>query len=175
MKHFLLQKIVFFFIAISLVGCIEEEDISYEQTSFVQIGDVAPDFTVETINGQIITLSEHRDKIVLITFFSTTCNDCLAQFEYIKDKIVSFDAAKFLFLPIVRGEGYNTVERFQIDNNFTFDMGYDSKGSIYALYATRYVPRNYLIDHSGKIILLSAEPSTEQLDALLNQISELIQ
>lgn len=141
----------------------------------MQIGDVAPDFTVETINGQIITLSEHREKIVLITFFSTTCNDCHAQFEHIKDKIANFDTTKFLFLPIVRKEDRNSVERFQIDNKLAFDMGFDSKGAIYALYATRYVPRNYLVDHNGRVISISAEPSTEQLDALLNQISELIQ
>ena len=52
-------------------------------------------------------------------------------------------------------------------------MGFDPEGEIYALYATRYVPRNYLIDSDGRVISISAEPSPTQLDALLSTITEI--
>ena len=52
-------------------------------------------------------------------------------------------------------------------------MGFDPEGEIYALYATRYVPRNYLIDSDGRVISISAEPTPAQLDALLSTISEI--
>lgn len=158
---------------IMFVGCIEDPNPTYEQTTRVNIGDIAPDFTVETIDNQHITLTSQQNKIVLITFFSSFCPDCHDQFEYIKNRITTFDPSKFCFLPIARNENRSTVEEFRRENGHTFDMGYDPEGKIYALYATRYVPRNYLIDSSRRVIAISAEPTPAQLDALLARITEL--
>ena len=157
----------------SLAGCIESPDPSYEQTTRVHIGDLAPAFVVETIDDQTISLDDLRGRVVLLTFFSSACPDCHAQFEYIKSRITAFDSSKFRFLPIARNEKRATVEQFRLENDYTFDMGFDPEGEIYALYATRYVPRNYLIDSDGRVISISAEPTPAQLDALLSTISEI--
>lgn len=157
----------------ALVGCIEDPNPTYEQTTRVKIGDLAPDFTVATIDNQRITLSALRDKIVLLTFFSSVCPDCHDQFEYINSKITAFDESKFLFLPISRGEQTAVTEKFRRENGYTFDIGLDPDRTIYELYATQYVPRNYLIGLDGRVIALSAEPTHAQLDALLAQIAEL--
>ncbi len=159
--------------AMSLASCIESPDPSYEQTTRVHIGDFAPAFVVETLDNQTISLDDLRGKIVLLTFFSSACPDCHAQFEHIKSRITAFDSSKFCFLPIARNEKRATVEQFRLENGYTFDMGFDPEGEIYALYATRYVPRNYLIDSDGRVISISAEPTPAQLDALLSTITEI--
>lgn len=155
------------------VGCIEDPNPTYEQTTRVRIGDLAPDFTIETLDNQRLTLSSLRDKIVLITFFSSVCPDCHDQFEYINSRITTFDESKFIFLPISRGEQSAVTENFRRENGYTFDIGLDPNRTIYDLYATQYVPRNYLIGHDGRVIALSAEPTHAQLDVLLAQIAEL--
>ena len=139
----------------------------------VRVGDLAPAFVVETLDGPTISLDDLRGKIVLLTFFSSACPDCHAQFEHIKSRITAFDRSKFQFLPIARNENRSTVEQFRRENGYTFNMGYDPTGEIYALYATRYVPRNYLIDTDGRVISISAEPTSAELDALLATITEL--
>lgn len=159
--------------AMSLASCIESQDPTYEQTTRVHIGDRAPAFVVETLDDQTISLDDLRGRVVLLTFFSSACPDCHAQFEYIKRRITAFDSSKFRFLPIARNEKRATVEQFRLENGYTFDMGFDPEGAIYALYATRYVPRNYLIDSDGRVISISAEPTPAQLDALLSTISEI--
>ena len=157
----------------SLASCIESQDPTYEQTTRVHIGDRAPAFVVETLDGPTISLDDLRGKIVLLTFFSSACPDCHAQFEHIKSQITAFDRSKFHFLPIARNENRSTVEQFRRENGYTFDMGYDPTGEIYALYATRYVPRNYLIDTDGHVLSISAEPTENQLNELLEKISQL--
>lgn len=173
MKHRLIHTLVCTLTAISLASCIESQDPTYEQTTRVRVGDLAPAFVVETLNDQTISLDDLRGRVVLLTFFSSACPDCHAQFEYIKGRITAFDSSKFRFLPIARNEKRATVEQFRLENGYTFDMGFDPEGEIYALYATRYVPRNYLIDSDGRVISISAEPTPAQLDALLSTITEI--
>ena len=173
MKHRLIHMLVCTLTAMSLAGCIESQDPTYEQTTRVHIGDLAPAFVVETLDDQTISLDDLRGRVVLLTFFSSACPDCHAQFEYIKSRITAFDSSKFCFLPIARNEKRATVEQFRLENGYTFDMGFDPEGEIYALYATRYAPRNYLIDSDGRVISISAEPTPAQLDALLSTITEI--
>ena len=173
MKHRLIHTLVCTLTAMSLASCIESQDPTYEQTTRVHIGDLAPAFVVETLDGPTISLDDLRGKIVLLTFFSSACPDCHAQFEHIKSRITAFDSSKFHFLPIARNENRATVEQFRLENGYTFDMGYDPTGEIYALYATRYVPRNYLIDTDGHVLSISAEPTENQLNELLEKISQL--
>ena len=173
MKCRLLHRLILALVAITLGACIESLDPSYEQTTRVRVGDLAPAFVVEMLDDQTISLDDLRGRVVLLTFFSSACPDCHAQFEYIKSRITAFDSSKFRFLPIGRNEKRATVEQFRLENGYTFDMGFDPEGEIYTLYATRYVPRNYLIDSDGRVISISAEPTPAQLDALLSTITEI--
>ena len=173
MKCRLLHRLTLTLVAITLGACIESPDPSYEQTTRVRLGDLAPAFVVETLDDQIISLDDLRGKIVLLTFFSSACPDCHAQFEHIKSRITAFDSSKFCFLPIARNEKRATVEQFRLENGYTFDMGLDPEGEINALYATRYVPRNYLIDSDGRVISISAAPTELQLNELLEKIFQL--
>ena len=173
MKCRLLHRLTLTLVAITLGACIESPDPSYEQTTRVRVGDRAPAFVVETLDDQTISLDDLRGRVVLLTFFSSACPDCHAQFEYIKSRITALDISKFRFLPIARNEKRATVEQFRLENGYTFDMGFDPEGEIYALYATRYVPRNYLIDSGGRVISISAEPTELQLNELLEKIFQL--
>lgn len=42
-------------------------------------GPKAPDFTLKTLEGGQITLSDLKGKVVLVDFWSTTCDPCLAE------------------------------------------------------------------------------------------------
>ena len=49
-----------------------EEEMPVEATR-VQVGDMAPDFTVEMFDGSRTTLSSLRGKVVLLNFWATWC------------------------------------------------------------------------------------------------------
>ena len=46
-------------------------------------------------------------------------------------------------------------------------MGLDPSASIYGLYATEQVPRNFLLDRSGRIVALTVGYEVSEFDALL--------
>ena len=51
-------------------------------------------------------------------------------------------------------------------------LGLDPDRSIYAMYATRYVPRSFLIDADGKIIMSAVEYETDYLDVIAEEIEK---
>ena len=62
--------------ALLSLGCINDADETAEETTLVKIGQLAPDFTVEMINGSHIRLSDKRGEVVLLTFWDPECPAC---------------------------------------------------------------------------------------------------
>jgi peroxiredoxin len=62
--------------------------------------------------------------------------------------------------------------RFIESKKFTFPIFADKDKSIYNLFATKYIPRNYLIDSNGKVIYAStgfSEKEFEELKATIDK------
>ena len=57
----------------------------------------------------------------------------------------------FVFLPVSRGETRETVAAFREKMGYTFPMGLDPEQKIYRLYASNYIPRNFLIGKDAKL------------------------
>ena len=52
----------------------QQDDIA--ATTLINAGDVAPDFTVEMLDGKKVTLSQLRGKVVLVSFWATWSPSC---------------------------------------------------------------------------------------------------
>ena len=139
-------------------------------------GAEAPDFTVEMIDGSKVALSELRGKVVLLNFWATWCPPCRQELTRVQKEIIDRFAGKpFVFLPVSRGEKRETVEAFREKTGYTFPMGLDSARTVYDRYATDYIPRNFLIDKQGKVILATVGYDDEEFDALIRTIEKTLE
>ena len=144
-----------------------------EQTTIAKQGTVAPDFVVEMFDGEQIRLSELRGKVVLVNFWATWCPPCREELTRVqKDIIDRFAGKDFVFIPISRGEEKQTVAAFRKRMGYTFSMGLDPDQKIFRRYATNYIPRNFLIDRDGKVVLASIGYDTKEFEHLLNTIEK---
>ena len=127
-----------------------------EQATLIKDGMVAPDFEVEMFDGSKVKLADLKGKVVLLNFWATWCPPCRAELTRVeKDIIEKFKGEPFVFLPVSRGEKKETVAAFREKMGYTFPMGLDTDGRVYAEYAQTYIPRNFLIDKSGKVVKAS--------------------
>ena len=139
-------------------------------------GAEAPDFTVEMIDGSKVTLSELRGKVVLLNFWATWCPPCREELSHVQQQVIDrFAGEEFVFLPISRGEERAAVEAFRAKTGYAFPMGLDTDETIYKRYATRFIPRNFLIDRTGRVVKATVGYDDEEFAELLRAAAAEIQ
>ena len=121
-----------------------------ESTTLVKSGDTAPDFTGEMVDGSSVTLGDLKGKVVLLTFWATCCPPCRQELARVQSDVIDrFAGRDFVFLPISRGETHQPVAAFREKTGYTFPMGLDPSQANYDRYASKYIPRNFLIGADG--------------------------
>ena len=115
-----------------------------------QVGNVAPDFTLLTINGQSITLSNFRGKTVLLNFWVSSCDACVLELPYLQTASDNRTNQQFAILTINCGESSQTVRSIVDPLKLSFPMLLDSEGTVCTAYK-RGAPTAFLIDSNGII------------------------
>lgn len=153
----------------------DDQQAKIEQSTLVKAGMLAPDFKVEMFDGETIRLSELRGKVVLVNFWATWCPPCREELTYVQaDLIDRFKGKDFVFIPISRGEEYGTVAAFRKRMGYTFPMGLDPDQSIFRKFASNYIPRNFLIDRDGRVVLASVGFTKEEFVEMVKLIEKTI-
>lgn len=157
-----------------MMGCINDDHLDAVQTTLVGVGQQAPDFTVEMLDGRSITLRDLRGGVVLLTFWDPECPSCRNLMAATPSRIVErMEVAGVTYLPISRGYSRAVIADFCQSNGYTFPVGLDPDKSIYTLYATKFVPRSFLIDKRGVVRSLYVEYELDELEAILSSAERL--
>ena len=147
-----------------------------EATTLVGAGETAPGFTVELTDGSRLSLEELRGKVVLLNFWATWCPPCREELSHVQQQVIDrFAGEEFVFLPISRGEERAAVEAFRAKTGYAFPMGLDTDETIYKRYATRFIPRNVLIDRTGRVVKATVGYDDEEFAELLRAADAEIQ
>ncbi len=136
----------------SVAALVEDESDDLAKTTLIHAGDMAPDFTVEMLDGGKVTLSELQGKPTLLIFWATWCPPCRLELSKLQEHIIDRYGDKINVLPISRGEERAKVEGYISKMGYTFAVGLDGDQSIYRQYATNYIPRCFVIDANGKVL-----------------------
>lgn len=125
-----------------------------DTTSQVEVGDRMPTFTIVSDAGAEIASSRFEGKVILIAFFATWCPPCqqeLAEFEKVLWPAYK-DNEDFVLLVIGREHSDDELATYNEKKGFTFPLYPDKSRKVYDMFASKYIPRTYLIDKSGEIV-----------------------
>jgi peroxiredoxin len=144
----------------------------------VEAGDMAPDFTMTTITGETVTLSDLRGKVVMLQFTASWCGVCRNEMPFIESDIwLKYkDNPNFALYGIDRDEPQATVEDFVKQMKVTYPMGLDPGADIFALYAVRKagITRNVIVNTDGRIAMLTRLYDKNEFAAMCKKIDELL-
>ncbi len=145
-------------------------------TTLVGVGAAAPDFTVELFDGGELTLSSLRGKVVLLNFWATWCPPCREELARVQTELIDrFAGRDFLFLPVSRGEERSAVAAFRERTGYAFPMALDPERRVYDLYATNFIPRNFLIGRDGRVVAATEGYDGEEFAELIATIEQTLE
>jgi peroxiredoxin len=136
-----------------------------------EIGSIAPDFTLQTIYGQIVTLSTLRGKTVLLNFWTSTCPACIDELPYFQTVVDKRADNELAILAVNCGENNITVLSTVDSLRLSFSVSLDPDGDVCTTYG-RGCPTTFLIDEEGIIRAIKddAFKSPEEIESLLNSL-----
>lgn len=119
-----------------------------------QIGDMATDFSLKNVNGQMVSLSDYENAKGFLVIF--TCNTCPYAQAY-EDRIIALDAKyKTQGVPVVAimpndpnakpGDSFAKMKERAEEKGFTFPYLLDEGQKVYPAYGATRTPHVFLLE-----------------------------
>ena len=139
-------------IANSALNSITSIAANLEPTVGLTEGSRAPDFTVRTVDGESITLSELRGKAVLLNFWGTWCGPCRREMPEFQRAYDRFSQDGFEIVAIAFNDTFEAIASFRDEFGLSFPLALDETGELNDAYGIQTRPSSFLLDADGVIL-----------------------
>lgn len=144
-----------------------------ESTTLSKVGNNMPVFTTQSLSGKTFSSDELKGKVVLINFWATWCPPCKAELPLLQKNIYEkINNKNFVVLAISRGEATDTVKKFIKKFNYTFPVYLDKDTKVYKLFASKYIPRNFVIGKDGKVKMATVGFNKKEFEKMIQLIEK---
>lgn len=110
------------------------------------------DFTLQLLNGDNITLSSLKGKVVILNFWATWCPPCREEMPSMEKLYQQYKDQGLEMLAVNLRENRNTVQQFIQQNGYTFPVPLDLNGRVGSMYGISSIPTTFIINREGMII-----------------------
>lgn len=135
------------------------------------VGDLAPNFRLETPEGDSIVLSDYRGRPVFLNFWAVWCGPCrfeMPEMEKVHQKLRD----EITFIAVDVRESAKRVIAYREILGLTFQMALDTDREVANVYQVPGLPLTFLLDRDGVIryVRLGAFLSKEDILEKLIQV-----
>ena len=132
------------------------------------VGQSAPDFATQTLDGSRVRLSQYRGKPVLLNFWASWCAPCQDEMPLIQRASDVYKAQGLQVLAVnYQQTSTSSMKAFLRKVNAQFPAVFDPAGKIAAAYGVNVgLPVSVFIDRSGTVSFIQLG---QMSDALLQQ------
>ena len=152
----ILGLVVFSFLEIDIFAKTETQELD---RLFSDMGVLATPFpndpvevTLKDLNGQQVSLSDFRGKIVFINFWTTWCLACVIEMPSMEKLHQKFKDKDFVILAINLQESASKIKQFYKEYKLTLTTLLDTTGDVGTGFGIRSIPTTYILDKNGRII-----------------------
>lgn len=131
----------------------ESEEEQTKETG-VEEGNEAPDFTLQSLEGKPVKLSDFRGKKVIVNFWATWCPPCRAEMPEMQSYYKDHKDNDFTILGVdltSTEKKKSDVEPFVKEFGVAFPIVLDKEGDVASTYQITGYPTSYFIDKQGVI------------------------
>jgi peroxiredoxin len=116
-------------------------------------GQAAPDFSLASLDGKTLKLSDFHGKAVLLNFWATWCEPCKIEMPWFVELQKKYEAQGFTVLGVAMDDASpSEIADFakKMGVNYPIVIGKEAVGDQYG--GIPYLPSTFYIDRDGKVI-----------------------
>ncbi|HLD52420.1 MAG TPA: TlpA disulfide reductase family protein [Sediminibacterium sp.] len=135
-------------------------------------GQLAPNFTMPDLHGNMVSLYDYKGKYVFIHFWGSWCSPCRQENVNLVNANLSKNNENLIFIGVSVDESKTDLENAILKDKITWTQLTSFKGFTQTAmleFGVKGVPRNFLIDPNGKIIAMDLRGS-ELLEKLIGLV-----
>lgn len=111
----------------------------------VDNGEPAQNFTLNDINGKDVSLSDFKDKVVILDFWAIRCGVCTAEMPYWQELYDKYKDRGLVVIAVNCGESRDAVKKFVEENGYTFVFLVDWAQTVARQYGIRFLATTFFI------------------------------
>jgi peroxiredoxin len=112
-------------------------------------------FTVPGLTGRPLSLSDFRQKVILLNFWATWCPPCREEMPAMERLYQRYKDRGFAILAISIDRDVDAVPPFVQKFRLTFPVGLDSSSALAEEYRIRALPSTYAIDGVRNVVAVA--------------------
>ncbi|PZD96539.1 thiol disulfide exchange role in cytochrome c biogenesis [Paenibacillus sambharensis] len=128
-------------------------------------------FTLSSLEGIPVSLSDYKGKTVLLNFWVTWCKWCKQEMPHMQNVYETYSSDDFVVLAVSVGEERGKVAEFIQEHGYTFPVLLDPDKAVAQAYGVRPIPVSVFIGRDGRIAYqklgyMDEESIASQVEAL---------
>ena len=142
-------------ISSELAGCpyVKDLDGIIKQLENVQIGKVAPEFSLPDTAGVSVSLSDFRGKYVIVDFWDSYCHWCREETPWLRKALEAFKGKNFTILGVSDDRKKELwLAAIKEDHSNWDHLLLPPKTDIFTTYCIKGIPHIILVGPDGKIL-----------------------
>ena len=150
-------KTISLFAVVFIISAFTVNNVSTEASGY-EVDDIATDFNLKNIDGNMVSLADYKDAKGFIVIF--TCNTCPYAVQY-EDRIIALDkkyASKGYPVIAIQpndpdvqpGDNMDAMKARAASKGFTFPYLMDEGQKIYPQYGANKTPHVYILEKTSK-------------------------
>ena len=125
----------------------------YQSNTAPYVGSRAPDFSLTTLDGKQVSLSQYRGRKVILNFWASWCSPCKIELPHLQEIYDKYKDGSDVTVVTVAGSesDENEIRSFISMKGFTFPVLLDSTESTFNRYDLTSIPKTFFLDKNGVI------------------------